>query len=407
MAIELAYQQLLASGERCACALDHAALRAVLERELPDFKVGGAPIALFDGADRETLKPLLFLCEGEPRPLPAAAIPAGQILSVGDLFGDRRHTVFVLPLTFEAECLGVAVFQVGSGLTVCGMLREQISVSVKNIALRTEIAEQTQLHERTIQERRAVTERMKSLSILAGGVAHDLNSALGPLLVLPDLILRELNSLARNGRAEAERLRSHVETIRAAGTRSTEILRDLMTLGRLGQTEKTPVDVNRVVANCLTGGPLLHLQREGKQVEVALELHPGPLTVLASRHHLERATSNLIRNAAEAIGDEGLITVGSARRRLRDAHRGYEAVAPGEYAVITETDNGNGIPPEVLSRIFDPFYTSKQLRGGSGTGLGLSIVQGIVKEHDGYIDVRSVLGQGTTFDLYFPCADAP
>ena len=150
----------------------------------------------------------------------------------------------------------------------------------------------------------------------------------------------------------------------------------------------------------------MHLQREGKQVEVTLELHPAPLTVLASRHHLERATSNLIRNAAEAIGDAGVITVGSARRRLHDAHRGYEAVAPGEYAVITVTDNGHGIPPDVLSRIFDPFYTSKQLRAGSGTGLGLSIVQGIVKEHDGYIDVRSVLGQGTTFDLYFPCVEA-
>jgi two-component system cell cycle sensor histidine kinase/response regulator CckA len=110
---------------------------------------------------------------------------------------------------------------------------------------------------------------------------------------------------------------------------------------------------------------------------------------------------NLVSNAAESISGKGEVTIRTENRYLDKAVRGYDAVEEGDYAVLTVSDTGIGIPVEDRERIFEPFYTKKTM-GRSGTGLGLAIVWGTVKDHNGYIDVQTEVGQGTTFTLYFP-----
>jgi len=110
---------------------------------------------------------------------------------------------------------------------------------------------------------------------------------------------------------------------------------------------------------------------------------------------------NLVSNAAESISGQGEVTIRTENRYLDKAVIGYDAVKEGDYAVLIVSDTGMGIPAEHIEKIFEPFYT-KKIMGRSGTGLGLAIVWGTVKDHKGYIDVRTKVGEGTTFTLYFP-----
>jgi len=203
---------------------------------------------------------------------------------------------------------------------------------------------------------------------------------------------------------EGQRLRYYLETIGSAANRATQTIRDLMTLGRQGRTQKSPLDLNWIVACCMSGEP--ELSREGNQPEIhiAVDLHPTSLIVNASQHHVERAISNLVRNAVEAIGNAGAISVTTGLMMVDEPVAGYDSAIPGTYAKVTVSDTGPGIPAEMIARVFEPFFTSKKLGDKSGSGLGLSIVHEVVKEHDGFIDLVSEAGQGTKFTLYFPIA---
>ncbi len=110
---------------------------------------------------------------------------------------------------------------------------------------------------------------------------------------------------------------------------------------------------------------------------------------------------NLVSNAAEALSERGKIIITTQNRYIDRPVRGYDDVQEGDYVVLTVSDNGTGISPEDIERIFEPFYT-KKVMGRSGTGLGMAVVWGTVKDHGGYIDVESIEGEGTTFTLYFP-----
>jgi signal transduction histidine kinase len=282
------------------------------------------------------------------------------------------------------------------------MLREQISFALNTIELHEELAKRTALHERSVQERTAATARMETLSVIAGGVAHDLNSVLSPLVTLPDVILMLASQLGVDALPDGQRLRGYVGTIKAAATRATETIRDLMTLGRQGRTSKIRLDLSGIATSCVDAEPSLAMRHEDAKIRVEMELSRQPLLVNASQYHIERAISNLIRNAVEAIGERGTLTVRTAVAHFDRPAGGLEPVAPGEYALLSISDTGPGIPRELLSRVFEPFFSNKTLRDSSGSGLGLSIVRGVVKEHEGYIDISSEHGLGTTFTLYFP-----
>jgi DNA-binding LacI/PurR family transcriptional regulator/signal transduction histidine kinase/ActR/RegA family two-component response regulator len=401
-ALDTAYVRVLTSGERLSTAGDLGDLRRVLTEELPQMQVRTAFIARYVDTSRRELEAFLCLREGEPFVPPELRYRATRLLPPRATVDLPRLTALVLPLTSEAEQLGVAVFELGSGVTVYEMLRDQISAALQTSALQAEIVHQTALHERSVQERLATAERMRSLSVLAGGVAHDLNNALGPLVALPDVVLQELGGLLGHEWLNGSELRADLELVKLASLRAAQTIKDLLTLGRQGQPIRQPLDLNRVVTGCLASDPSRVAEHEQRRIELRLELCDEPLVVVGSEPHLARAVSNLVRNAVEAIADAGTITVKTERVHLTEVHTGYEIVEPGDYVVVSVRDTGQGIAQSDVYRVFEPFFSKKRLRDASGSGLGLAIVHGVVKDHEGYIDVESAVGSGTRFTLYLP-----
>ncbi len=246
--------------------------------------------------------------------------------------------------------------------------------------------------------------RLQSLSVLAGGVAHDLNNALGPLVALPDVIL---NDVEKAGLVDAlPALRSDVDSIKASALRAAQTIKDLLTLGRQGRTSKDPLDIGKLITSSLQTELLRFLAESNPQVRIAVDVAKQPIAVCASEAHLMRAISNLVRNAVDAIRGTGQVAIKLRKVHLSKPLDGYEIIDPGDYAVLSVSDSGGGIPEHDLSRIFEPFFSRKRVDHHSGSGLGLAIVHGVVKEHEGFVDVASTVGAGTTFTLYFPCIES-
>jgi DNA-binding LacI/PurR family transcriptional regulator/C4-dicarboxylate-specific signal transduction histidine kinase/ActR/RegA family two-component response regulator len=400
---DVVFQDLLRAGERLSTAsLDEAMLRRVIAEEFSQLRIRNACISLYSSPDRKKLTPFLWLSEGKVQALDAPDYPAASLLPPSD--AERRRTYCILPLTYESEQLGLAGFELSAGIIVFPMLAGQVSAALKNVALHQEIVHTTTLHERSVHDRLATAERMASLSVLAGGVAHDLNNALGPLVTLPDVILTELDELKAGTLTDDSELRLDVATIKSSALRAAQTIKDLMLLGRPGATAKQALDLNEVVSSAMGPESLRFLAPRAQSVRVQLELAVEPLTVLASEPHLVRAIGNLVRNGSEAIVGSGQINVRTGSVRLEILLGAYEMIPSGDYATVTVSDSGAGIDPVDLARIFEPFFSRKRLADSSGSGLGLAIVHGVVKEHGGYVDVVSTIGQGTTFTLYFPRA---
>jgi nitrogen-specific signal transduction histidine kinase/CheY-like chemotaxis protein len=267
--------------------------------------------------------------------------------------------------------------------------------------LQREIAHQSALRERSVQERLATNRRLESLSILAGGVAHDLNNVLGPLVAFPDHMLAQLHSLDSHDVAIRE-LREDIELIKVAGQRASQTIKDLLTLSRQGRTAKQPIDLNQVLVECGGGNATRHLQLSNSGPRIRVEIPPEPLIIHASEAHVVRAVTNLLQNAIDVSDSKGEVLLRSYTRVIESPLDRYETIVPGEYVILEVSDSGCGLPGDTRQRIFEPFFSTKPLSQRSGTGLGLAIVHGVVKEHDGFIDVDSAPGIGTTFALYFP-----
>ncbi len=179
------------------------------------------------------------------------------------------------------------------------------------------------------------------------------------------------------------------------------IIQDLLTLARRGVTASDVINLNSVVSGFLKTPVFEKMKDYHPRVTFRTECDKNLLNIKGSPVHLEKTLMNLVSNAAESISGKGEVTIRTESRYLDKAIRGYDEVKEGDYAVLTVSDTGMGIPAENREKIFEPFYTKKTM-GRSGTGLGLAIVWGTVKDHNGYIDVQTEVGEGTTFTLYFP-----
>ncbi|MGC4091578.1 MAG: substrate-binding domain-containing protein [Polyangiaceae bacterium] len=399
--LESSYTQLLRSAERLSTALDLTALKEALRAELPGL-LKSAFISLSEPTQPGELLFLFGMCDGAPCESDQPLFKSSQLLPDDVTPGERRRTWMVLPLTFEQESLGVALLEMQPSIAIHDILRTQISSALKGAALHREIVRKTAQHERSVQERLATAKRMNALSVLAGGVAHDLNNALGPLLALPDVMLGELHAQGAGG---AE-LSNDILTIRSAAVRAAQTIKDLLALGRQGRTQREPLDLNALASSCFVAESSLRERAAQSGVRVTLELNADPLVIRASEAQLGRAISNLLRNAIEAIDGAGAVSLTTRFVRLDEPLTAYETIDPGEYAVLSVSDSGQGIAVADLGRIFEPFFTRKKVSDSSGSGLGLAIVHGAVKEHDGFTDVVSERGLGTRFSLYLPLVAA-
>jgi CheY-like chemotaxis protein len=144
------------------------------------------------------------------------------------------------------------------------------------------------------------------------------------------------------------------------------------------------------------------LQEEHPSVAIKVDLDPALPAVNASEPHLLRVIGNLIRNACEAVSGQGEVRIATARVRTEEARVGMEVIPPGSYVTVRVIDTGMGIDPKHLPRLFEPFFSTKAKTRHSGTGLGLAVVHGIVKDHAGFLDVKSEPGKGSVFEFLLP-----
>lgn len=236
-------------------------------------------------------------------------------------------------------------------------------------------------------------EKMEMLGRLAGGVAHDLNNVLSGIVSYPDLLLFKL--------PPDSEMRGPLQNIRRAGRRAAVIVQDLLTLARREISLRENVQLNDMVREHLQSPEFITLQKNYPKVSVEIRLAPDLLNLSGSPVHLEKAIMNLLINSFEAIEQEGTVLLVTENRYVDTPIKGYDTTVPGKYVVLTISDSGVGIPQEKLQKIFEPFYTSKVM-GRSGTGLGMTVVWGTVKDHGGYLDVKSSPGRGTTIAVFLP-----
>ena len=241
-------------------------------------------------------------------------------------------------------------------------------VVVEDISARVQLEEQLQ-----------ISEKMASIGLLAAGVAHEVNTPLTGISSFTQMLLQN---------AEPDHPNTKVlEKIERQTFRAAKIVNGLLNLARPAQTESGAVDLNVVINDVLV---LLEHQLRTGRIQVRKELSASPLLIQGVEYKLQQVLLNLFLNARDAMPRGGWLTIAT-----RDDEAG---------AAIEVGDTGSGIPPEQLSRIYDPFFTTKEI--GKGTGLGLSITYGIVQEHGGTINCESTIGQGTRFTLVLPMVSA-
>ncbi len=250
------------------------------------------------------------------------------------------------------------------------------------------VADVTEQHELEARLRQA--QKMETVGTLAGGIAHDFNNQLTGVLGHLDLLREDMPG-------DDPRL-EHVRVARLAAARCAELTRGLLAFSRMLRGDPRAVDVNESVREAAA----LLRRALPATIELVLETADDLPRAQVDPTQLQQVLLNLCVNARDAMPEGGTLRI-TTRRTTLDAPRGTDVGAvPGEYVRIEVSDEGVGIPADVLPRIFEPFFTTKPV--GAGTGLGLAMVYGIVSQHRGWVDVESTPGAGTTFRVHLPAS---
>lgn len=236
-------------------------------------------------------------------------------------------------------------------------------------------------------------EKLESIGLLAGGVAHDLNNILSGIVSYPEVLLLQLSN--------DNPLRKPISIIQKAGQKAAEIVQDLLTLARRGVMTKQVMNINDIISDYMNSPEYASMKSFHPNISVEVNLDRNLLNISGSPIHIRKTIMNLVSNAAEAQPDSGRILISTYHHSVDIAQMGYEQIRQGDYIVLEISDKGCGISKEDLNRIFEPFYT-KKVMGRSGTGLGMAVVWGTVQDHHGHIDIVSSPDEGSTFYLYFP-----
>jgi PAS domain S-box-containing protein len=245
---------------------------------------------------------------------------------------------------------------------------------------------------RESQELLRQSQKMEAVGRLAGGVAHDFNNLLGVILGYSQLVLA--------GTEVGPNARSKIEQIQKATERAAELTRQLLAYSRRQVLKPRVVDLNEVLGNLL---PMLH-RLLGEDILIQFSPTAESTKVFADVVQLEQVMMNLAVNSRDAMPTGGRLTLETESVVLDEAYAARHALSPGRYVKLAVADTGSGMDAETLSRVFEPYFTTKV--PGSGTGLGLATVLGIVKQSRGHIEITSSPGAGTTSRVYLPCVQA-
>lgn len=255
---------------------------------------------------------------------------------------------------------------------------------VEIIGCWTETTEQRRLEDQLRQ-----SQKMESVGLLAGGIAHDFNNMLTVMSCHVDLLLR-------SGKFSGEAADS-LRGIQASADRSANLTRQLLAFSRKQIMRPGNVNMNELVGSLTK----LLARTLGEDIAISTEYAPQLPVVYADRGMIEQVILNLAINARDAMPKGGQLTLATAVREIGAAQPPPHLEArPGRFVCLTVADSGSGIAAEHLAHIFEPFFTTKDV--GKGTGLGLATVYGLIKQHEGWSEVESSVGRGTTFRIYLP-----
>lgn len=243
--------------------------------------------------------------------------------------------------------------------------------------------------ERSLEEQLRQAQKMEVVGRLAGGVAHDFNNILTAIMGYASLLIEELK--------EDDSLRSFAEQVLLSSERAATITQGLLAFSRKQIINPLPTDLNDIIRRL----DKLLLRFIGANIELKTVLTDRPLIVMADTVQIEQVLMNLATNARDAMPDGGILTIETEAVNIdREYANSHFFAKAGRYACVSVSDKGAGMDENTRANIFEPFFTTKGV--GRGVGLGLAIVYGIIKQHEGDINVYSELGKGTTFKLYLP-----
>ena len=266
------------------------------------------------------------------------------------------------------------------------LLRDEQGQPRAVLTINTDVTEKKKLEAQFFR-----AQRMESIGTLAGGIAHDLNNVLAPIMMSIEVLRRQVRE--PDGQEVLDMMESSAQ-------RGADLVKQVLSFARGVEGQRKPVDPGVVLQDIQT----IVRDTFPKSITLTLRMAPERWAVLGDRTQLHQVLTNLCVNARDAMPMGGLLSIALENVVLDEVFVGMNPDAkPGRWVLIKVSDNGVGIPLEAQERIFEPFFTTKEL--GKGTGLGLSTTLAIVRSHGGFVSLTSEVGKGTTFRVYLPASD--
>ena len=326
-----------------------------------------------------------------------SALSEGRVMAVADAQHDLRTSEFTdgyleplgitslldVPIRREGRMIGVVCYEHVGRIRAWSLEDQDAATSVVDFVSIAFEADRR----RHVEDQLRQSQKMEAIGLLAGGVAHDFNNLLGVITGYAEIVAEGLPD-AHEGRDDCQKI------ITAANC-AADLTRKLLAFSKRQILQVKLFDLNDIL------GEFSRMLNRivGEDIEVSITQHSEKLTVKADAGQLEQVLLNLCSNSRQAMRDGGRLTIETGHLDLTVGQAQQRShAAPGAYATLRVTDTGAGIDEATLARIFEPFFTTK----AQGTGLGLATVYGIVQQHNGFIDVVSALGHGTTFTIHLP-----
>lgn len=387
--------------------LNEAGFDGVVSRNLPalcqELEQGAGLLLISSEALLGTdLDPLLGLIDQQPAwsdlPIVLLTHHGGPEQNPASRFGPQLGNVTFLERPFHPETLISLVTTALRGRRRQYEARDRlVDLSQSELRLQTtlETLEQ-QVEERTAQLRHneevlRQSQKMEAVGQLTGGIAHDFNNMLTGIIGSLELLRRRL------ARGRLDDLDSLIDLGVTSANRAAGLTHRLLAFSRRQSLDSKPVEMNALVVSM---GELL--QRSiNESIRLEMQLSDQLWVAEADPNQLESALLNLVINARDAMPDGGKLVVQTSNRHLdADFTKPHSNLSPGDYVVLSVTDNGCGMAQSTINRAFDPFFTTKPI--GQGTGLGLSMIYGFSKQSRGHVAIQSTVGEGTSVSLYLP-----
>lgn len=266
------------------------------------------------------------------------------------------------------------------------LVRDEQQQPKSILTVNTDITQKKQLEAQLLR-----TQRLETIGSLAGGIAHDLNNLLAPILMTAQLLETQLHD---------ERSKRLLTIVVTNAKRGASLVKQVLSFSRGLESERTLLQVRHLIAEVQQ----IAQETFPKNIELSTDISPSLWTVFADAIQVHQVLMNLVINARDAMSCGGRLSISAENQFIdRSYARMNRDAAVGPYIIITVADTGTGIPPEILPQIFEPFFTTKE--PGLGTGLGLSTAMRIIKSLGGFVNVSSQVRQGTQFQVYLPAAE--